>query len=627
MYDFDQEHEIDNEWKDFLNEFMMPLTNVEEDDEKSDPEYVAAESVPVDKEELRPVRVSKKELNQLISELLEDSCSLNFDTEPSTSSKRSSNEVVPNSKTKRQRMSSHSPKISSRMYTSHELLSTPPHSSLPEPSTSIEKRKDKKPLPVDQNEPTPVSPFYQNHQLTPQRMGFSTPTLFQSPAVFPSPPMTQLSLQSPPPATEVSKMPQITGVYGSIASTSNPPPSILVMNSQNQLELTSTINLINQAFCSNGIVQLPQFQSIVVQVPTIDLLQNRVNYSSLLSQQLEPAVSDESALPVSELQENISERKKMRKKIHHKIKLNDFEYLETIEPSEEKVFPEEWRGFTVEQKKIYEQQMRMHAQLLAQHHLQFYANPKWWEKAEPMKKNLLELKDVVDPQVSLLTAVHINECLTLCNSWEKILEENTERNKRYAEFLYEEFDYDMKAGEAQRSFKGRFHNRLMEHILCSKAIIYPMLLPKVPFRAFTFNQIAPSNSELCLLAFGLQRFQTELYNKLNKFNPYKIRDPKIGSIARSIIREYKSFRQERNLVKIIEGYKSHPKMNPIKYFFIHKKAPPFNHVLHTVDKIIPPKNLMRGLLPKNWDAYMFSHDRVSLFLIILLQVFFLNDPE
>lgn len=45
---------------------MQPLTNIEEDDEKADLEYDVAEPVPIDKQELRPMRVSERERNQLI---------------------------------------------------------------------------------------------------------------------------------------------------------------------------------------------------------------------------------------------------------------------------------------------------------------------------------------------------------------------------------------------------------------------------------------------------------------------------------------------------------------------------------------------------------------------------------
>jgi hypothetical protein len=311
MYDFDQDHEIDNEWKDFLNEFMMPLTSVEDDDEKSDPEYIAAEKVPLDKEELRPVRVSKKELNQLISELLEDSSNLFSDPEPSTSSsyKRNSSEHQLQ-KNKRHRLSSpprhksQSPKISSRLYSPQELLHTPPRF---EPSTSSiavstpqrDRRKDSENIPVDLN--STASSFFQHQLQTPQRIEFSTPTvqtptltpLLQSPAVFFTPTTSPLHTPTTTPS-DGARVPQITGVYGSAPSNvvqSLQPPAILVMNAQNQLEIRSSSNLINQAFFTNGVVQLPQFQSVVVQVPTIDLLQNRFNASTAFAQPLEADVA------------------------------------------------------------------------------------------------------------------------------------------------------------------------------------------------------------------------------------------------------------------------------------------------------------------------------------------------
>ncbi|XP_049534014.1 uncharacterized protein LOC125950247 [Anopheles darlingi] len=69
MYDID--YDMDQEWKDFLEEFTKPLPNDLEDDDDNDPEYVGAEKVPLDAEEMRPVRVSKKELSELMNELVQ----------------------------------------------------------------------------------------------------------------------------------------------------------------------------------------------------------------------------------------------------------------------------------------------------------------------------------------------------------------------------------------------------------------------------------------------------------------------------------------------------------------------------------------------------------------------------
>ncbi|ALC42813.1 mute [Drosophila busckii] len=62
----------DADWMQFLNDFSKPLNNSfigDDDDPINDPEYVAADMVPVDKEELRDVNISKKELTDLVSEL------------------------------------------------------------------------------------------------------------------------------------------------------------------------------------------------------------------------------------------------------------------------------------------------------------------------------------------------------------------------------------------------------------------------------------------------------------------------------------------------------------------------------------------------------------------------------
>lgn len=585
MYGLDQDHEMDNNWMSFLSEFVQPLTNADEDDEKSDPEYVAAEKVPLDKEELRPVRVSKKELNELIAELLEDS-NLNFDFEPgtsSTSSKRSSTDGS-RDKPKRQRVASpshskpQSPRISSRMYSQQELLTTPTRFG-----------------------DAAVS-FLHNQLLTPQRP--------DPPASFFTASATQMSSLTPEP----SSFPQITGVYGSALSStiaSPQPPPILVMNAQNQLEIRSSANLINQAFMSNGVVQLPQFQSVIIQVPTIDLLQNRLKLPAMISQPHDAISDPPSPAPLAE-SVNLTDDKK--KKIFRRLKLVDFEHLATEEPPEDKFTDENVPGFTYEQRQIYEQQMRMHAQLLSQHFLQLYASPKWWDKAEPVKKNLVELDEAVNANVSPHTSRHIKNCLEMCNEWETSLQENSERNKKYAEFLYEEHELDERALSTRQKFKGRFSNRLMEHMLSSKAILYPKLLPTVPFRVVTFHKIEPPNSEISLFATGLERFYLEQYKKLNDLNPYKIRQPGLGTLARCIAREYKSFRNQKSLVKLIEAYKVHKQMNPIKYYFIHKKAPSVKHEIEDVDldNVVAPKELRRGLLPRKWDAYMFSQERVSI---------------
>lgn len=71
MYDMDCD---DDDWRDFLKKFTRPLDEVTKEDDDHDPEYNAEEVEEVDVEELRMdrgVKVTKKELNDLIAELFE----------------------------------------------------------------------------------------------------------------------------------------------------------------------------------------------------------------------------------------------------------------------------------------------------------------------------------------------------------------------------------------------------------------------------------------------------------------------------------------------------------------------------------------------------------------------------
>lgn len=75
----DWDCEVDEDWVNFLKEFTQPLTQdpIVEDDPEADPEYNVSddeETEFLDKEELRAdkaVKVSRKELNDLIAELFE----------------------------------------------------------------------------------------------------------------------------------------------------------------------------------------------------------------------------------------------------------------------------------------------------------------------------------------------------------------------------------------------------------------------------------------------------------------------------------------------------------------------------------------------------------------------------
>ncbi|KAL7035582.1 hypothetical protein ACKWTF_008455 [Chironomus riparius] len=647
MYDFEMyENEDDCEWKEFLNEFMQPLPKQSEEvDDEADPEYVATESINLidDKEEKKLGRVSKKELNQLISELIEDSCNTTIDSIESLFPKKSYDPPSTSKNSKKQSKFTpskrfQSPKVISKIDTVTDL-NTPPHTEDPVEIKTVENVPNT-PVQVSKNQYY-YSPTNVNMQ-TPQRplpTGFVTPTTIQSPntTLTPNLPYSfapQITIQSTPVAAAViqSKSGSVKS-QGSIVNAQNTSvsavqsksiieqspsiaimdyspmknlPSILVVN-QNQLEVRplsdssggfNSNSIMSQGFYYNGLYTLPQFQSVVVQVPTIDILQNGLNLSTSFNSSFNQSFEEcRNSIEADNLTDDV------KTKMKRESRLNVFEYLSTEVPKDTSIDPN-LKGFTNEQKIIFEQQFRMHAQLLSQNYVQTYAHPNWWNSSEPLKDNLKELRKVCPKNINS----HVENCLKLCQDWEAQLAENNERNKKYMEFLHQEIELDEKSFQEKKHFKGIIHNRMFEIMLRSKAIIYPSLLPKTPFRAVKFNKVPPIPSELSMIALGIEHAYEKIYKELNCLNPRRLREPKIMSIVNTILRMFGSFRSENGLLKIIEKYKQHQLMNPIKYYFIHKRAPAVNHKIEDVDfeNVRPPLELRRGVLPKIWEEYKFS---------------------
>lgn len=296
LYDFnhDFENEDEWEWSNFLSKYNLPLPEDDEKYDEADPEYIATESIPFDKEELKTGRVPKKELSDLISELFEDSIAC-FG-ESSTSRSKSYENNYKNSKKQKPTPSKGSkypaPKISSKMYSPLEL-NTPPH--------GIDLDAKTKTLEVTPEQQQASCHYYYS------------PQLLQTPIKS----VTPLKMSPQQTSSVVPQLPQI--------------PSILVLN-QNTLEIRpladgsgvfDTNTIINQGFYLNGAYTLPQYQSVVLQVPTFDLLQNGLNFS------MTSFLGNESQL--TSASDNLTDDTKDQLKKDYK--LASFDYLNSDKPA------------------------------------------------------------------------------------------------------------------------------------------------------------------------------------------------------------------------------------------------------------------------------------------------------
>lgn len=129
-------------------------------------------------------------------------------------------------------------------------------------------------------------------------------------------------------------------------------------------------------------------------------------------------------------------RNKLKKNYKEK-----YEKLKEIQVPEEPEFDPNQTGFTITQRKIMEQQLRMHVQLIAQNFLQVYSHPIFWKYGTTQKNMLMELDKHHD--ITRITAFNIwnlKLAVRLITDWEKDLSINNAENTALMEFIYNEID-------------------------------------------------------------------------------------------------------------------------------------------------------------------------------------------
>lgn len=202
----------------------------------------------------------------------------------------------------------------------------------------------------------------------------------------------------------------------SILSNLTTNPSNL-LNSNNRTPTLVPINVVNPfqgASVVNGVIQIPQYQQILVQIPTIDILKMQAQQQQQ-QQQLElngsyAGSSNTNVLSGLQSDPLVDERLISRTaRYQHKL----FQHLKTDLPIDVvsfvnsinsffdsykhhvflKKFDDGIVGFTCHQRDILKQQLQMHVQFATQNFLQVYGNPgnNLWKQAPNLKSFLVSV--------------------------------------------------------------------------------------------------------------------------------------------------------------------------------------------------------------------------------------------
>lgn len=341
MYNFNCNGD-DIDWVQFLNDFTKPYSHThEEEEEEADPEYLInmADTIPVDAEEHRNIDISRREHSDLMKELMEI-IGLNDD------------EIR------------------------DDDLVTPPLIQTVDTKSKQSSRSKKAKLDLAETS---------NNLFRPNCM--STP-------VQPVRPISRIPQNQSVIDTSVIQPPALQ--QNSIIYIRNP-------NNSNELIPISNINIFNGSVVNNGVLQVPEYQQIMIQIPTIDLLK-----SQNFDQTINPIQQKTVEIAVPEV-----------------AKVDT-----TTDVLESPVIEENFD--LLKQRLILEQQIRMHVQLSTQHFIQTFGNPSYWENASTFKTILDELYATTkkNPK-SVLNVCNLKPAVNFCDKWVKDLSLESNENSNY----------------------------------------------------------------------------------------------------------------------------------------------------------------------------------------------------
>lgn len=623
MYDFDCD--MDHVWKEFLSEFHKPMPNHAEDDDDTDPEYVAADQIPIDREELREVKVSRKELNELVSELLNGLADESFLNDDETN-----NTLIPVTPNRNQVQSF--PIVEQK--DQYELNTPQPKASSPVRGRSVTPEGTTNSSVFQPNTvSTPATPIATNHIVlvipdnppaTPGIVACPDPTVFVPQPYATCPQAFESDRTIAPPILQpVSASPQIGEISPRIVTPVLHPASPVVQAMPGQLVFVTPIG--PSSFPTLAMATSSPSHSFAQAIPIVDqsFIANNTSQTSYSEANKTTTASGQFFVQLS-----IPDESSFTKYFVPSIKASVIPQKERVPvpPSERKyrfthslipvtdTYTEGQTGFTNLQMHIFQQQLRQHVQFAAQNFMQTYAHPKFWQMANTFKEMLLDLQEMSN-DTPAAKAWNLDGAVECCISWEKELEKESNENQEFIQFQLDEVSKGEKAKEANKYYQGFFHPKMMEHVITNPAFMYPKLLPYTPFRMDLRAESRFIKSEERLVAFGLELFFPIVKKDLNKNKPKTERIPNVMQVCRYICRYLIPLQTDKQLYAYINTRRQrcHKMNNPIKYYFQNNKAPVFQHIVESIDftNVIPPVAYQKGELPHLWDKYVYSKDRLA----------------
>ncbi|XP_050450458.1 uncharacterized protein LOC126850996 isoform X2 [Cataglyphis hispanica] len=252
-----------------------------------------------------------------------------------------------------------------------------------------------------------------------------------------------------------------------------------------------------------------------------------------------------------------------------------------------------------EQRLLLATQFRQHIQLMAQHFVMTYMHPEYHSLATTCKQNLNSLRYLSNGPNSAFNAENLEAALKLISTWE---------NKFSDAQFYADFKQSITDNNAKmcRTNKGIYIKDFLPEIeklfVESEALMYPELLPQIPFRSgIKLTKSTYSKSEEILIALGIEQFLPFVASR-----PRKLRTKKflLVDAAQLICHYLLPCRDALGILHHIRKRRVSKDENPIKHYFEKGYAPRIIHRITLDNKPKAPKDQPLNLLPLRWQIYL-----------------------
>lgn len=232
-------------------------------------------------------------------------------------------------------------------------------------------------------------------------------------------------------------------------------------------------------------------------------------------------------------------------------------------------------------------QLMKHVQLLGQCYIQSHGHPKVSLDAPFYLRKLRNLvcRSRKSPAIKSL-CWNLRDMYKRCLQWQEELHMDNGATQEYLQWVLNN-DNPL-----------HFHPRLMEFIVTSKAFVFSELLPKMTVNVR--RSVAMASGEIQLVIMSCV--------ELRKQDP---NTPTLSCIA-AFVKHYAPWRDPETLRQIFRRDRSKTTI-AAKYRDTGQvpEVVPETMTLVSYEEVVEPSQRAKGTLPKNWNKYVFSKERVS----------------